>query len=119
VDALKRIPVDLPDPQAILPYIGLFSVATLNSTHVIKTIISTLFLPSLSIIQGATFIGAPTNTSATNKSIACIFDSLALDNHLPFNIGHISIPPLDLEFKNKYYWQLPVPTAAIFAALIA
>lgn len=74
----------------------------------------TSFLPSLSIIHGATFVGAPANTSATDEGIARIFDSLALGHHSPFNYGHIPISPLDPGFEEK-----GCPAAAIFTALIA
>lgn len=44
---------------------------------------------------------------------------MALDVHLPFNSGRIPTSPLDPESEEKRYWRLPVPAAAIFAALIA
>jgi hypothetical protein len=115
-DALNGIPRELPDAKAILPYIGLFTLVTINPT---KTDVITPYLPSLSIICGAQFVVAPANTSATAKNVARIFEPLAIDDDTPFNIGAIPISPHDQAFEEKRYWRLPVPAAAIFAALIA
>jgi hypothetical protein len=120
VDALNGIPVELPNPKAIIPYIGLFTLVTIDPTKAAGDNIITPYLPSLSIIRGAKFVVAPANTSATAKNVARIFEPLPINEDTPINFGMIPISPHDQAFKEKRYWRLPlVPAAAIFAALIA
>jgi hypothetical protein len=109
--------VELPDAQAIFPYLGLFTLVPLDP-GMIRDPIPTLFEPPLSIIRGKNFVKAHSNASPTNKNVARIFAPLALVDDSPRNLGAIPISPDDQTFNEKRYWRLPVPSAHIFAALI-
>ena len=78
MDALDGTSVGLPNPAAIIPYIGLFTLVTLDPTTAAKIIMTTPYLPGLSIIHNNKFEGAPANTS-TAKNVARIFDSLGIE----------------------------------------
>ncbi|KAM6503530.1 hypothetical protein JOM56_000473 [Amanita muscaria] len=119
VDALDGTEVKLPDLKAIIPYIGLFTLVTINPAEAAGDILTTTHLPRLSVRRGTRFIVAPANTSATAQNAARIFEPLNINVDTPRNFGAIPISPDDEEFKEKRYWRLPVPAAAIFAALIA
>ena len=108
----------LPDPKPILPYLGLFTLVTINPTEVAGFKIPTMHLPNLSIIQGTQFVKVPSTVSATAEKVARIFEPLALDDNTPGNLGMIPLSPDDQAFEEKRYWRLPVPAVAIFAALI-
>jgi len=118
VEASQGTRVDLPDAKVIFPYLGLFTLVTLNPTRVIGESISMLFVPPLSIIHGKNFVKATSDTLPTSKNVTCIFDPLALVNNSPFNPGAIPISPDDQAFKEKRYWRIPVHPAHIFAALV-
>ena len=109
--------VGLPNVKAIFPYLGLFTLVTLDP-DVIGDPIPTLFEPPLSIIRGETFAKAHSNASPTDKNVARIFAPLDLVDDSPRNPGVIPISPDDQTFNEKRYWRLPVPSAHIFAALI-
>jgi uncharacterized membrane protein YgcG len=98
---------------------GLFTLVTLNPTKTAGNNMITPYLPSLSIIRGTKVVMARANTSTTAKNVARIFEPLAVGDDTPINLGMIPISPRDKAFKEKCYWRLPVPAAAIFAALIA
>ena len=111
--------MELPKLKTIIPYIGLFTLVTINPTQTARNVIPTTHLPSLSIKHGTKFVVAPPNTSATAMNVARIFDPLAIDVDTPLDAGIIPISPDDEAFEEKRYWRLPVSAAAIFAALIA
>jgi hypothetical protein len=119
VDALDGTSVELPNPAAIIPYIGLFTLVTLNPTTTARNIMTTPYLPGLSIIRNNKFEEAPANTSATAKNVACIFDSLDIEEDTPLNLGIIPLAPGVAAFKEKHFWWFPVFAGAIFAALKA
>jgi hypothetical protein len=112
--------VELPDATAIFPYIGLFTLVTLNPTQVLRDMIITPFNPPLFIISGKNFVKAPSNlnTSLTSRNVARIFESLALYNDSPLKLGVIPISCDDQAFNENRYWRIPVQPAPIFAALI-
>ena len=110
--------MELPDAKAIFPYLGLFTLVTLNPKRVIGERISTQFLPPLSIIHGKKIVKARSNTLPTSKNVARIFEPLALVNDSPFTPGAIPISPDGQAFEEKRYWRIPIPPAPIFAALI-
>ena len=116
MDALDGKQVKIPDATAILPYIGLFTLVTLNPAVAAKNFIITPHLPFLSIICNNRFEEAPANTSATGENVARIFDSLAIEEDSALNLSRI---PLATASAEKYYWRIPVFPGAIFAALIA
>ncbi|KAF5379415.1 hypothetical protein D9615_006535 [Tricholomella constricta] len=116
-DPLNEIPADLPEPADIIPYIGLFTLVTLDPA--VLDIMMTPLLPGLSIIRGNTFEEAPANTSSTATNVARIFDSLDVDHETPLNIARIPLAPGVAAFEEKRYWRIPVSAGAIFAALIA
>jgi hypothetical protein len=119
VDALDGTSVGLPNPAAIIPYIGLFTLVTLDPTTAARNIMTTPYLPGLSIIHNNKFEEAPANTSATAKNVARIFDSLGIKEDTPFNLGIIPLAPGVAAFEEKRYWRIPVFAGAIFAALMA
>jgi hypothetical protein len=110
--------VGLPNPAAIIPYIGLFTLVTLDPTTAARYIM-TPYLPGLSIIRNNKFEEAPANTSATAKNVARIFDSLDIEEDTPFNPGTVPLAPGVAAFEEKHYWRFPVFAGAIFAALMA
>ena len=75
--------MELPNPATIIPYIGLFTLVTLDPTTAARHIMITPYLPGLSIIHNNKFEEAPANTSATAKNVARIFDSLDIEGDTP------------------------------------
>ena len=110
--------MELPDVESLFPYLGLFTLVTLNPTRVVRDRISTPFVPPLSIIRGNKFVRARSNASPTSKNVARIFEPLVLDRNSPLNPGVIPISPDDQAFTERRYWRMPVSPAPIFAALI-
>ena len=110
--------MDLPDPKAILPYLGLFTIVTLNPTSAAAEQLSAPYLPKLSIIRGNKFIKAPARTSATAKNIARIYNSLAICEDTPEHCMKIPLAPGIPGYEEKRYWKLPIPEMVIFAALM-
>ena len=119
MEALTGTEVELPNLKAILPYIGLFTLVTINTTGAAGDGISTQHLPSLSIRRGTKFVTAPSNTLATAQNTARIFEPLNIKMDTPRNHGVIPVSPYDEEFKEKRYWRLPVLAGAVVAALLA
>ena len=119
MDALNGTSVGLPSPAAIIPYIGLFTLVTLDPTTAARNIMTTPFLPGLSIVRNNKFEEAHANTSATAKNVARIFDSLDIEEDTPLNLGIIPLAPGVAAFEEKRYWRIPVFAGAIFAALMA
>ena len=116
MDASHGVEVEsLPDAKAVLPYLGLFTMITLQP---IEGRISTQYLPRISIIRGPRFIMARSNTSPSAKNAARIFESNAINKDTPVNLGVIPLSPQDQAFNEMRYWRLPVSTGAIFAVLI-
>jgi hypothetical protein len=111
--------VKLPNPAAIIPYIGLFTLVTLDPTTAAGDLMSTPHLPGLSIILNNEFQEAPANTSATAENVARIFDSLGIEDDTHLNFGRVPLAPGVAGFEEKRYWRLPVFAGAIFAALMA
>jgi hypothetical protein len=118
VDASSGTSVALPDPKPILPYLGLFTLVTINPNKTAGCKIPTMYWPKLSIIQGTQFVEAPSTVSATAAKAARIFESLALDDNIPGNLGTIPLSPDDQAFEEKRYWRRPISAAAICVALI-
>jgi hypothetical protein len=119
VDAFDGTSVELPNPANIIPYIGLFTLVTLDPTTAARNIMTTPYLPGLSIIHNNKFEEAPANTSATATNVARIFDSLDIEEDTPFNLGIVPLAPSAAAFEEKRYWRIPVFAGAIFAALMA
>lgn len=111
--------MELPNPTNIIPYIGLFTLVTLDPITAARNIMTTPYLPGLSIIHNNKFEEAPANTSATATNVARIFDSLGIEGDTPLNLGIIPLAPGVAAFEEKRYWRIPVFTGAIFAALMA
>ena len=111
--------VELPSPAAIIPYIGLFTLVTLDPSATATNVMATPYLPSLSIILNDKFVMAPANTSATTENVARIYEPLGIDEDTPTNAAILPISHGAEAFEEKHFWRLPVPTAAIFAALMA
>ena len=86
VHALGGASVGLPNPAAIIPYIGLFTLVTLDPTTAARYAMATPYLLGLST-RNNKFKEAPANTSATAKNVARIFDSLDIEKDIPFNPG--------------------------------
>ena len=118
MEASQGTQVDLPDINTISPYLGLFTLVTINPAKVDGCSIFTPHLPTLSIIRGNRFIKAPSSTSPAAKKAARIFQPLLLDDNAPKSLGMIPLSSQDETFTERRYWRLPVPAAAIFAALI-
>lgn len=110
--------VKLPNPKVISPYIGLFTMITINPTAVAGFTIQTPHLPDLSIIRGKKFVDAPPNTSPTSEKVARIFEPLAVDDDKTPSYSRIPLSPEEQDFTETRYWRLPVPAAAIFSALL-
>ena len=111
--------MDLPDPVTINPYLGLFTLVTLDPNTAAGYIMSTPHLPGLSVILNNEFQEAPANISATAKNVARIFDALAIEDSTHLNFGRVPLAPGVAGFEEKRYWRLPVYTGAIFAVLMA
>ena len=107
--------MNLPDTKAILPYVGLFTIVTLKPTEISGCNIPTLFFPFLSSRRGRAFVKAPSNASS---NVVRIFDPFSLHDDAPQINGYIPLSPEDQAFNEERYWKLPVPAAAILAALV-
>jgi len=118
VDTLVGEEVELLNSKVILPYIGLFTLVTINLTEAAGDGISTQSLPSLSIRHGTKFVAVPANTLATAQNTMCIFEPSNITMDTSHNHGTILISSDDKEFKEKRYWQLPVFARTIFAELL-
>ena len=118
MDALGGESVELPDPTAIIPYIGLFTLVSLDPSTTARNVIGALYLPGLPIIRDNCFQDAPANTRATAKDVARIFDSSSIKEDDPFSHGVIPLGPAVAGFEEKRYWRIPVVAGAIFAALM-
>ena len=119
MDALSGISVDLLNPAAIMPYIGLFTLVTLDPTVAARNIMITPLQPGLSVLRNIKFRRAPANTSATAENVARIFDSLDIKEDAPLNFGMVPLVPGVAAFEEKRYWRFPVLAGTIFAALMA
>lgn len=122
LEASQGTSVDLPNAEVVFPYLGLFTLVTLNPTKVVNHTILTQHLPPLSIPTGKTFIEIPSSTSPTSEDVARIFDSVILDAkfvaNAPDSIGKIPISPVDQAFEEKRFWRIQLYLPAVFAALI-
>jgi hypothetical protein len=117
VEASPEAPLGIPDPKSIQPYLGLFTLVTLNPADLARISIPTMYLPPLFKVRGHRFIHAPSNVSATANNVARIFDPLTIDENTPTSHGLIPLSPQNAEFSQKRYWRLPVLPMAILAAL--
>ena len=112
------IEVELPDPMAILPYIGLFSLVVLKPSDLTVRELLTTHLLGLSILHNSHSIPTP-NTSPTAPNVARIFDVLTVINAKPLKQwGHIPLSPRDPKFEQQRYWQLPARIGVILAMLV-
>ena len=119
LEASHGISVDLPDPKAISPYLGLFSLVVLTPNDLRDHVLLTPHLPDLSILQNNRFIAAPVNILPTAPNVARIFDAIAvIDAKPPRQLGHILLSPEDPAFRHKRYWRLPIKIGPILAALV-
>ena len=119
LEASRGTSVDLPDPNAILPYLGLFSLVVLTPDDLKDHILLTPHLPDLSILQNNRFIAAPANMLPTAPNVARIFDVIAVIDAKPLRqFGHIPLSPEDPAFRHKRYWRLPTKIGPILAALV-
>ncbi|KIM86748.1 hypothetical protein PILCRDRAFT_4640 [Piloderma croceum F 1598] len=111
--------VELPDPTAILPYLGLFSLVVLTPEVLENHLLVTSHLPNLSVLENNRFIFAPDNISPTAPNVAQIYDVLAVINtNPPKRFGQIPLSPQDPEFQHRRYWRLPKMIGAILTVLI-
>jgi hypothetical protein len=108
--------VELPNLEPIFPYLGLVTMVARKPTGVRSKFVT--HIPSLSIIRGSDFVEAPSDALPTANNVARTFQSNAINDNKPLSCGVIPLSPQDQAFKERRYWCLPVPTAAIFAALI-
>ena len=119
LEASRRTSVDLPDPNTILPYLGLFSLVVLTPDDLKDHILLTSHLPDLSILQNNRFIAAPANILPTAPNVAQIFDVIAVIDTKPLRqFGHIPLSPEDPAFRHKRYWRLPTKIGPILAVLV-
>jgi hypothetical protein len=109
--------VGLPDPAPILPYLGLFTLVILEPDEVSGCRLLTIHLPNLSILEGSSWVPAPSATPADARHVARIFDPLARSPGA-ISLGYIPLSPQDLEFQQQRYWRLPLDIGAVLAALI-
>ena len=110
--------MDLPDSKAILPYLGLFTIVTLNPTSAAVEQVIATHLPDLSIIRGNKFVKAPARTSAIAKNVARIYNSLAIREDTPEHYTKIPLAPGVPGYEETRYWKLPIPAMAVFAAVM-
>jgi hypothetical protein len=94
-------------------------LVTVDPTTIARNIMTTPYLPGLSIIRNNKFEKASRNTSATAKNVTRIFDSLDIKEDTPINLGIVPLAPGIATFGEKCYWQFPVFAGAIFAVLMA
>jgi hypothetical protein len=113
LDARGGCSVDLPDPTAVLPYLGLFTLVILTPEKVKGHEIATTHLPNLSILSNGNFIAVP-DASPTAPNVARIFDVLAtIRANPPKQRGHIPLSPQDPEFRQQRYWRLTTKIGAV------
>ena len=109
--------VDLPDPTAVLPYLGLFTLVILTPEKVKGHEIATTHLPNLSILSNGNFIPAP-DASPTAPNVAHIFDVFAtIHDNPPKQRGHIPLSSQDPKFRQQRYWRLTTTIGPVLAML--
>ncbi|KAI0285402.1 hypothetical protein BGY98DRAFT_945758 [Russula aff. rugulosa BPL654] len=110
---LNQRPEGLPDPSAILPYIGLYTIVQLKPFEMQDTILSTTFFPPPSVLRKGLWEIAPNQTVSTApKKVAHIFDSLAVNDASGQHpsLGIIPLQPEQPEYPHKRYWRLRYTT---------
>ncbi|KIM79552.1 hypothetical protein PILCRDRAFT_823471 [Piloderma croceum F 1598] len=118
VDANEGRNVDLPDPTAILPYLGLFTLVVLTPEDLKGHEIATTHLPDLSIFDNRHFTLDP-NASPTAPNVARIFDVMDIIRfNPPKKTGHIPLSSQDPEFRQQRYWRLPTKIGVVLATFI-
>lgn len=104
-------PQGLPDPSAILPYIGLYTIVHLKATELQDFTHCTPFFPPLSILHNGQWGNESTRTPSIAPNVARIFDSLAVNasGQRP-SPGVIPLHPDHPHYPQKQYWRLPKTT---------
>jgi len=110
----------LPDPSAILPFIGLYSVIHLKSTRLQRLTHCTPFFPPLSVLHNGQWENAPTGTASTAPNVARIFDPLAVNSSAQHpSPSLMPLHPDHPDYSHKRYWRLPKTTlSGILSAVV-
>lgn len=118
MDANEGQNVDLPDPTAVLPYLGLLTLVVLTPEDLKDHEIATTHLPDLSIFDNRRFTLSP-NASPTAPNVARIFDVMDIIRfNPPKKRGHIPLSSQDPEFQQQRYWRLPTKIGVVLATFI-
>jgi len=109
--------VDLPDVISVLPFVGLYTIVSLDPKEVEGMILATHHQPALSLVL--TDEVAPANTLPTAPDVARIFDVQKLPNtRIPATLGIIPLSSSDPEFLESRYWRLPIMSSVVLATLL-
>lgn len=116
-DAANGHQVHLPDPTSILPYIGLYTLVPLEPKGLYGLQHLTP-LPGLSIISSHHFVPAPPGIPPNTANVTQIFNAISPTTIIPSETSQIPFSPLYLEFREQYYWLLPVKPEVVFLQLM-
>jgi hypothetical protein len=109
--------VDLPDTISFLPFMGLYTIVSLDPKEVEGMILVTRHQPALSLVL--TDEVAPENTLPTAPGVARIFDVQKLPKSgIPAIPGMIPLSSSDPAFFESRYWRLPIMPGIILAMLL-
>jgi hypothetical protein len=115
----------LPDPSAILPYIGLYTIVYLKPEELRDVTISTSFFPPVYILSNGLWQMAPNQTVLTGPTVAHIFDPLTVNTSRQHpSPGLIPLHSDQAQFARKQYWRLQnaslegILSAVVFRAIL-
>ncbi|KIM80695.1 hypothetical protein PILCRDRAFT_9500 [Piloderma croceum F 1598] len=109
--------VDLPDVISFLPFVGLYTIVSLDPKEVEGMILATHHQPALSHVL--TDEVAPENTLPTAPDVARIFNVQKLPKtRIPATLGIIPLSSSDPEFLESCYWRLPIMSGVVLAMLL-
>jgi hypothetical protein len=116
--AVDGLPVDLPDPSLIIPFLGLYSLVILSPGQVTGLQLVTPRLPKIFKRDGRHFIPAPDDTLPNAPDVARIFDVLGRNDDSEYVYGRIPLSPSFPDFPERRFWRLPARLGVVLAMLM-
>ncbi|TDL28844.1 hypothetical protein BD410DRAFT_781398 [Rickenella mellea] len=106
--------------KCLIPYLGLYSLITLQPDLVQKGFFITPMLPALSIVQGTQFVPAPLGTDPNSPHVARIFDSIAAQSVATLPLSPSVIPLTDhfADFPQRRLWRIPLRLDAVLTEFV-
>ncbi|TDL20846.1 hypothetical protein BD410DRAFT_899335 [Rickenella mellea] len=117
----SHYPQNAPDDMKdVLPYVGLYSLVTLNPVAVRWCAIMSMRFPPLSTIENFRFVPASGDADPSSPDNARIFDALSITSNMPISLGIIPLTDArSEEYTQKRYWRLPFKLEAVLTEFLA